>query len=76
MEKKKFIYLSIILIVVIAVAVFIFLNYGQKFFKKAKVEKGKRTLEQIIKEDLTAPAGTENTKIPENVMKNLSAPKK
>lgn len=75
MEKRKFIYLSIFILIVVIAVVFIFFNYWQKS-KESKEKTEKKTLEQIVKKDLTAPAGSENIKISEEVIKNLTASKK
>jgi len=63
----------------IIVAVLVIVGLIFYFFKKQKKEAEKqvfpqKTIEKILKEDLTAPATGEDIKIPEETIKELTAP--
>ena len=81
---KKLIYMNIdkkkaLIIVGIIILILLFLSFIYFLSKKKTREEGiygpgERTLEQILREDLTAPTGTD-VNVPKEVINKLTAPK-
>jgi len=73
-DKKKSLIIAGIIILILLVLFFIYLLSKKKAIEEGKYGPEGRTLEQILREDLTAPAGTD-VNIPKEVMDQLTAPK-
>jgi len=72
-KKKALIIAGIIILILLILSFFSFLSSRKKEKEQEKFPEG-RTLEEILKEDLTAPAGTE-VNVPKEVINKLTAPK-
>jgi|GEM_PF-4161842 len=71
MEIKKVLVYLLIAVIIIVGGFYVY-QYSQQ--KKAKSTS--KTLEQVIKNDLTAPISNGKVTVPTDVLKNLTAPKK
>jgi len=74
LNKKKILIIAVVIILILLIlSFFSFLSSRKKEKEQERLPEG-RTLEEILKEDLTAPAGTE-VNVPKEVINKLTAPK-
>jgi hypothetical protein len=73
-SKKSILYLVIVILTFfLAIGLIWYFSQIQKPVKEEKPTPAERTLEEILKEDLTAPSEKEFP-VPEKVMKDLTSP--
>jgi len=74
-NKKNIPYILGIIIVVLVVVGLVYYFYKQQAKETEKQILSEKTIEEILKKDLTAPTTEENIEISEEKIKDLTAPK-